>query len=325
MPPHHLLSRCAYGAVGAFCGFGLSSAHADAHPARRHHGTGFSLLATPNMRGLASEILEAAPELFEEGGLSMATFNDGTPKVAVDPGAVMHKDVVLLADYDILHGGEGWVATLGLIYSLPRYRAHSLTVVLPFFPMGTMERVLVEGEVATAMTFARMLSATPQTMHGPTQFLFYDIHSLQNRFYFSDQVLPLLTTAIPLLKKYVWGGEGKMWDVEGQKWWVHFLHFFDRPRIKRRYKITGKNIFFCNKKLTFRGSSEMCRYPRVIGCSKTPCIHLPHPPPHSELQNLQAQGHDVAVAFPDDGAKKRFWPEFQVCPATTHLHQAKHV
>ena len=34
----------------------------------------------------------------------------------------------------------------------------SLTIVLPFYPTGTMERVVTEGEVATAATYAHLFS-----------------------------------------------------------------------------------------------------------------------------------------------------------------------
>ena len=165
----------------------------------------YTLLATPTMAGLKQEVLEAMPAgLFRDGNVKWASFSDGTPNLVIDIPSVENKDVVLLAEYDMRTPGKDWVATLGVIYSLPRYRVRSLTVVLPFFPMGTMERVSEEGEVATAMTFARMLSATPLTVNGPPCFAFFDIHALQSRFYFSDQVLPLLVTGIPLLKTYVW-------------------------------------------------------------------------------------------------------------------------
>jgi len=62
-----------------------------------------------------------------------------------------------------------------------------------------MERVEHEGDIATAMTLARVLSAIPLTQKGPTKLMIYDIHTLQNRFYFGDNIIPLLVTAIPLL------------------------------------------------------------------------------------------------------------------------------
>jgi phosphoribosylpyrophosphate synthetase len=63
-----------------------------------------------------------------------------------------------------------------------------------------MERVDREGEVATAATLSRMLSATPVTQGGPVRFLIFDIHALQIRFYFQDNCLPVLLSAMPLLE-----------------------------------------------------------------------------------------------------------------------------
>jgi hypothetical protein len=45
-----------------------------------------------------------------------------------------------------------------------------------------MERVVVEGEVATANTLARLLSSLPPCGK-TTRVMFYDLHTLQNRFY----------------------------------------------------------------------------------------------------------------------------------------------
>lgn len=58
----------------------------------------------------------------------------------------------------------------------------SLTVVLPYYPVGTMERVTKEGTVATAATFAHMFSSLPSCGR-PTRLMVYDLHTLQNRFY----------------------------------------------------------------------------------------------------------------------------------------------
>ncbi|KAK4387254.1 Ribose-phosphate pyrophosphokinase [Sesamum angolense] len=63
------------------------------------------------------------------------------------------------------------------------------------------EQLSEEGDVATAFTLARMLSNTPISRGGPTSLVIYDIHALQERFYFSDTILPLFVTGIPLLKQ----------------------------------------------------------------------------------------------------------------------------
>ena len=218
--------KLAYGSAGAAAGFFFGGV-TDYYKADSKH---YTLLSIPAMDGLSTELEGAGKGMFQRGKLDMGTFSDGTPKCMVDTKSIAGKDVILLADYNLKGNGADWVATLGVIYALPRYGCTSLTVVLPFFPMGTMERVSVEGEIATAMTFTRMLSATPLTKRGPVNFVFYDIHALQNRFYFEDSVLPHLTTAIPLLKK--------------------------------------------------------------------------------EISSLTKNGKDIAIAFPDDGAKKRFGHEF---------------
>lgn len=57
--------------------------------------------------------------------------------------------------------------------------AASFTLVLPFFPTGTFERIEEEGDIATAFTLARMLSNTPISRGGPTSLVIYDIHALQ--------------------------------------------------------------------------------------------------------------------------------------------------
>ena len=48
--------------------------------------------------------------------------------------------------------------------------------------IGTMERVVTEGQVATAATYAHMFSSLPNCGK-PTRLMVYDLHTLQNRFY----------------------------------------------------------------------------------------------------------------------------------------------
>eukprot|EP00440_Ansanella_granifera_P022914 gb/GFBE01024885.1/.p1 GENE.gb/GFBE01024885.1/~~gb/GFBE01024885.1/.p1 ORF type:complete len:340 (+),score=77.17 gb/GFBE01024885.1/:1-1020(+) len=74
----------------------------------------------------------------------------------------------------------------------------SLTILLPFFPTATMERVLVEGEVATANALAKMFSNLP-SIGRPARLMLYDLHTLQNRFYFGNNTLATLHTAFPLM------------------------------------------------------------------------------------------------------------------------------
>lgn len=68
---------------------------------------------------------------------------------------------------------------LSVIYALTKLFVASFTLVLPFFPTGTSERMEDEGDVATAFTLARILSNIPISRGGPTSLVIFDIHALQ--------------------------------------------------------------------------------------------------------------------------------------------------
>lgn len=124
-------------------------------------------------------------------------FEDGFPNLFIKNVRDMaNREVLYLANFfpsDLIF------EQLAILYALPRYLAKKLTVILPYFPTGTMERIDYEGQVATAMTTCRLLSMIPLSQGGPCQIVIYDIHALQERFYFSEMVIPRLESGIPLL------------------------------------------------------------------------------------------------------------------------------
>ena len=89
---------------------------------------------------------------------------------------------------------------LSVIYEIPRKFVASFTLVLPFFPTWTSGRMEEEGDVSPSFTLARMLSNTPLTKGGPTSLVIFDIHAMQERFYFGDAVMPCFMSGLPLLK-----------------------------------------------------------------------------------------------------------------------------
>jgi phosphoribosylpyrophosphate synthetase len=64
-----------------------------------------------------------------------------------------------------------------------------------------MERIDREGQIATAATMARCISAIPMGQSGPSKLLIYDIHALQERFYFGDRITVLCDSASELFKE----------------------------------------------------------------------------------------------------------------------------
>ncbi|PWA54771.1 ribose-phosphate pyrophosphokinase [Artemisia annua] len=125
-------------------------------------------------------------------------FEDGFPNLSI-PNAhgIRGEHVAFLASFS----SPGVIfEQLSISYALPKLFISSFTLVLPFFPTGTSERMEDEGDIATAFTLARFLSNIPISRGGPTSVVIYDIHALQERFYFDDNVLPCFESGIPLLK-----------------------------------------------------------------------------------------------------------------------------
>ncbi|MCO5547110.1 hypothetical protein L7F22_000552 [Adiantum nelumboides] len=135
----------------------------------------------------------------DETESSNLTFADGFPNLFVSNAhSIRSQHVAFLASFS---SPAVIFEQLSIIYALPRMFVSSFTLVLPFFPTGTFERMEDEGDIATAFTLARILSNIPISRGGPTSLVIYDIHALQERFYFGDSVLPCFESGIPLLKQ----------------------------------------------------------------------------------------------------------------------------
>ncbi|XP_078664590.1 uncharacterized protein LOC144907423 isoform X2 [Branchiostoma floridae x Branchiostoma belcheri] len=171
------------------------------------------LFAHPSMEALADDVAEKCRQLVQSGTekqtqvqsvqvkrtIIWGKFPDDFPNLFIDNvKECVSRDVVFLASF---HSPDVIFEQLSILYAVPKYLARSFTVILPYFPTGTMERVDTEGQIATAKTLATLLSAIPLTARGPTKVVIYDIHSLPLRFYFSDNIIPRLESAIPLIQR----------------------------------------------------------------------------------------------------------------------------
>lgn len=109
--------------------------------------------------------------------IKFRTFEDGFPNLFISNAhGIRGQHVAFLASFN----SPGVIfEQLSVIYALPKLFVSSFTLVLPFFPTGTSERMEDEGDVATAFTLARILSNTPVPRGGPTSLVIFDIHALQ--------------------------------------------------------------------------------------------------------------------------------------------------
>merc|ERR1712232_1116543 len=121
-------------------------------------------------------------------------------------------------------------------------RARNFRIILPWFCTGTMERVEVMGQIATAASLARMLSQVPLGPAGPATIAIYDIHALQEQFYFGDQVLVELKTAVYLFKDML---EDLKKADPGEEIAIAFPDDGAHKRFKAKFK--GFEMIICNK------------------------------------------------------------------------------
>jgi phosphoribosylpyrophosphate synthetase len=103
-----------------------------------------------------------------------------------------------------------------------------------------MERIAIQGEIATAYSLAQMLSEIPLTRTGPCEVVTFDIHTLQNQFYFSSNIIVRLESTVELLLNELKNQENEKYAIAFPDDGAHkrFGHMFD-----------GKNypIVICSK------------------------------------------------------------------------------
>ena len=103
------------------------------------------------------------------GEIKWERFKDGFPNLEItDHHKINAKQasVTFLAALDL---PESIFEQIAVIYALAKYRSKNYKVIVPYFATGTMERISRTGEIATAMTLARILSATPHCSTGPVE------------------------------------------------------------------------------------------------------------------------------------------------------------
>lgn len=155
------------------------------------------LFYAPQCEELATKIAGVQNSKIKLGKIRWRKFPDGFPDLFVENALeIRNKHVAFLGAFN---DPSVIFEQMSVIYALPRLFVGQFTLVLPFFPTGTLERVETEGDIATAFTLARIMTNIPPSRGGPTSLVIFDIHALQERFYFGDSVMPLFESGVPLL------------------------------------------------------------------------------------------------------------------------------
>lgn len=127
------------------------------------------------------------------------TFWDGWPNLFIHDikDSIEHHDVTYIWDFS---KPEDMFINYTIMRGILDYYAGKLRVIMPYFPVGTMERISEKWEIATAKYFADIMSHLPQGREWKTSIHTFDIHALVERFLFDSFKVNLEThTAMNLL------------------------------------------------------------------------------------------------------------------------------
>jgi phosphoribosylpyrophosphate synthetase len=132
-------------------------------------------------------------------------FNDKSDNIRIEGMTsttyFKNKNILFVASF---HDNAVTLSQFHVIAFLCECLAQSITVLLPFYSTGTMERVDIgdDGKIPTANTLALLFNGLP-SVGRPIRVMTYDMHTLQNRFFFTGHAVATLHTAIPLIKKII--------------------------------------------------------------------------------------------------------------------------
>lgn len=152
------------------------------------------VLAIPEYAYLQQELCALGG--FEAGAVEAKLFPDGERYLRIE-SPVDGRDIVLVG------GTVSDAATLTL-YDLAnaavKYGARQLTLVVPYFAYATMERAVRAGEVVTAKTRARLLSAIPPACYG-NRVVLLDLHSEGIPHYFEGDLTAIHVYGKPIVRE----------------------------------------------------------------------------------------------------------------------------
>ncbi len=153
----------------------------DSPPLPSHRNGHRLIFSTRSYAAMGAEL--AALSGWPTGQVQVKDFPDGEryQRILTEPAG---ESIVLIA------GTQSDADTLELFdlaCALVKYGARNLEIVIPYFAYSTMERAVKRGEVVTAKTRARLLSAIPRAEQG-TRVYFLDLHAEGIPHYFEGDV-----------------------------------------------------------------------------------------------------------------------------------------
>ncbi len=143
---------------------------------------------------------------YYRGYINWKSYNDNTPDIKMNSSTVEKlrgAKIIYFAYFSFNEpNATSIISQLLFLNSLNHYGVAEINIVLPYFPLGTMERIVGEGEIPTAFALANMLNSIPSGA-SKNNIYFFDIHALCSRFFFHTNTIPVLITLVPRYITYI--------------------------------------------------------------------------------------------------------------------------
>jgi phosphoribosylpyrophosphate synthetase len=156
------------------------------------------ILSCPEFNDLATDLATKCD--FIKGNVYFNKYSDGTPKVFMDELTVKllrNRKVYFLAYFSFNEPASTNIMDQYMFMcSLASYGIKELNIVLPYFPTGTMERIVGEGELGTGYYLAHLLNSIPCGAHKNVLYVM-DMHALCSRFFFHTNIRTVFITMMP--------------------------------------------------------------------------------------------------------------------------------
>jgi phosphoribosylpyrophosphate synthetase len=152
----------------------------------------------PDVSSIALELCMRYPFLLRASHVDWGNFPDGWANIRFeDQDNLINRHIIFIMS---AHKMNKFLEQICLLIALCRQFASSVTVIIPYFGPATMERVVNEGDLATAEPIMKLMSKPiPSTSGGLPAIVFLDIHDIRERFYPTDNVTPKLLSAGKLI------------------------------------------------------------------------------------------------------------------------------
>lgn len=160
-----------------------------------------TIITHPNFSYLWKEITK--DNEISQIPVSFDKFEDSWPNLFIEKvkDLVEHKEVTYIWDFS---QPEDLFQNYAIVRWIIDYYANKVRIILPYFPVWTMERIDTKWQIATAKYFADILSSLPPAREWKTSIHIFDIHALVERFLFDSRTINAeIHTAMSLLRQEI--------------------------------------------------------------------------------------------------------------------------